>query len=153
MSFVPAETSEEALRLSIEALGYRVESVHGNASSTTDKARTFAVPAQAPAFFLDAVKRARARRTPLIIVFGATWCAPCQRLKSETLENVSIARLLAEVELVTVNLGEEPKLGQFYGVSSIPCVVFVDTREEIVDRLLGFEPPEMFANRLRKVLR
>jgi thioredoxin-related protein len=43
-------------------------------------------------------------------------------------------------------------LGKFYRVSSIPYVLFVDAKGNVVDRLLGFEPPTLFEKRLRKAL-
>ena len=153
MSFLPTETSEEALRLHIEALGYEVQDARGSTNAVrTRESREFVVPPRTPAFFREAVGRARATNRPLVIIFGANWCAPCQRLKSETLENVSVASLLATTELVNVDLDGEPELGRFYVVSSVPCVLFVDTRGAIVDRLVGFEPPSLFVSRLKGVL-
>ena len=93
----------------------------------------------------------RSRRA-LVIDFWAAWCAPCRRLKSETLESPAVTPLLSKAEFVSIDIDAEPGLGRFYGVSSIPLVLFVDAKGRIVDRLMGFEPPEAFLDRLRKAL-
>ena len=110
------------------------------------------MPDDAPAFFREAVDRARKAGKPLLVDFWATWCAPCKRLKSETLESTALAPLLGKFEVIAVDLDQIPTLGTFYGVSSIPYVLFVDSKGRIVDRLLGFEPPAQFEVRLKKVL-
>ena len=54
--------------------------------------------------------------------------------------------------MIAFNLDETPSLGKFYRVSSIPYVLFVDSRGAVVDRLLGFEPSAQFRVRLEKAL-
>ena len=115
-------------------------------------AETFVVPEDAPAFFREAVDRASKAGKPLLVDFWATWCAPCKKLKSETLESASLAPLLEKFEVIAVDLDQVPALGKFFGISSIPYVLFVDSKGRIVDRLLGFEPPAAFEVRLRKAL-
>ena len=115
-------------------------------------AENFAVPPDAPAFLREAVERARKAGKPLVVDFWAPWCVPCLRLKRETFEKASLAALLEKFEVIAVDLDEAPALGKFYGVSSIPYVLFVDSKGKVVDRLLGFEPPEAFEVRLRKAL-
>ncbi len=74
------------------------------------------------------------------------------KLKRETLESPELAGLLARFEVIAVNLDETPELGKFYRVSSIPYVLFVDSKGTVVDRLFGFEPPAQFRARLDKAL-
>ena len=112
----------------------------------------FGVPPDAPAYFGEALERAKAARKPILVDFWAPWCAPCLKLKRETLENPALAALLEKFEVIAVDLDETPSLGKFYRVSSIPFVLFVDSKGSIVDRLLGFEPPAQFEIRLRKAL-
>jgi thiol-disulfide isomerase/thioredoxin len=106
----------------------------------------------APAYFREALDRARAAGKPVLIDFWAPWCAPCMRLKQETLDSPELAALLDKFEVIAVDLDEEPALGRFYRVSSIPSVLIVDPKGNVVDRLLGFEPPALFEVRLKKAL-
>lgn len=138
----------------IESLGYKTEPAtpSAGASPAVQPPKVFTVPTDAPSSFRDAVERARRARKPMLVDFWAPWCAPCMRLKRETLESASLAPLLAQAEIIAVNLDEMPSLGKAYEVSSIPYLLFVDSQGRIVDRLLGFEPPSVFEVRLRKVL-
>lgn len=112
----------------------------------------FGVPLDAPVYFSEALARAKAAGKPLLIDFWAPWCGPCLKLKRETLESADLAGLLARFEVIAINLDQAPSLGRFYRVSSIPYVLFVDSRGAVVDRLLGFEPPAQFRARLEKAL-
>lgn len=136
------------------ALGYEVErpSAGGEKPAALVPSETFNVPEGAPAFFHEAVERARRAGKPILIDFWATWCAPCLKLKRETLDSPALATLLQKFEVIAVDLDEVPSLGKFYGVSSIPYVLFVDPKGTVVDRLLGFEPPALFEIRLKKAL-
>jgi len=142
------------LERDIEALGYQVEKppVAGKGVAEPAPPVAFSLPGDAPAFFREAVERARSAGKPILIDFWAPWCAPCLRLKRETLESPVLAALLEKFEVIAIDLDETPALGKFYRVSSIPYVLFVDSKGNVVDRLLGFEPPALFEMRLKKAL-
>jgi thiol:disulfide interchange protein DsbD len=84
----------------------------------------------------------------MLISFTATWCPACTRMREETFKDAMVAQLLRDVEQVEVDLDAFPALGKEYRVTSMPCVLFVDARGAIVDRLNGFEPPAAFQSRL-----
>jgi len=110
------------------------------------------LPDEAPDFLVEAFEQARAANRPMVLDFQTEWCGACQRLKKETLQHPSVADLLAQVQMVYVDLDKNPKLGDWYGISAVPDVVFVDRNGIIADRLNEFEPPEGFASRVRKLL-
>lgn len=111
------------------------------------------LPRDAPKFFREAIGKARAAGQPMVIDFWATWCGPCLRLKKETFEDSAVVELLKDVTFVAVDLDKFPQLGEAYSVASVPAVLLVDRRGRIIDRLQQFEPPEMFAKRIRGLLK
>ncbi len=139
----------------IRKLGYNVELVDPSKMKTPAAERLVKapVPKDAPAFFLSAFEAANRASRPVVIDFSAPWCAPCVRLKKETLENPDVARLLKDVQVIYVDLDEYPALASAYQVTTIPDVFFIGRDGLIVDRLRAFEAPGPFLSRLKRFTR
>lgn len=61
---------------------------------------------------------------PVLVDFWATWCQPCQMLLP-VIEELSAE--LSDVEVVKINIDENPEAPTQYGVRSIPTLmVFKD---------------------------
>lgn len=71
-----------------------------------------------------------------LLDFYADWCGPCQMLKP-TLEEFEKAH--PELKITRVNIDEEEELAEKYGVSGIPCLVFLKDGEEVA-RKVGVMP-------------
>ncbi len=74
---------------------------------------------------------------PVMIEFGAVWCAPCKRLEPE------LDKLAAEWEgkliVAHINVDENPDLAMHYTVMSVPTVILL--KDGVVqERMTGFKP-------------
>ena len=75
-----------------------------------------------PAFFREALSKARSENKPLVLDFTATWCAPCQRMIRETFPAPNVARLLDQCVFVKVDTDEHPALANKFGAIGLPDV-------------------------------
>ena len=91
----------------------------------------------------------RSHEVPVVVDFWAVWCAPCRQL-TPVLEQ-AVDALEGKVELVTVNVDENPRTALEYRVQGIPAVkAFRDGR--MVDQFTGALPPQAVEAFLRTLL-
>jgi thioredoxin 1 len=74
---------------------------------------------------------------PLIIEFGAPWCAPCKRLEPELERLASL--WTDKVVLGHINVDESPDLTIRFMVMGVPTVILVK-EGEVLERFTGFKP-------------
>ncbi|MGA2036679.1 MAG: thioredoxin domain-containing protein, partial [Acidimicrobiales bacterium] len=76
----------------------------------------------------------RSDRVPVVVDLWAPWCGPCRTL-GPILEKV-VADTDGAVELVKVNVDENPRISATFGVQSIPAVYALRNRQ-VVDGFVG----------------
>ncbi len=80
---------------------------------------------------------ARSAEVPVVVDLWAPWCGPCTTL-GPMLER-AVAGTAGSVELAKVNIDENPRIAQSFGVQSIPAV-FAISDGKVVDQFIGALP-------------
>src|SRR5580693_5009676 len=83
----------------------------------------------------DVVTRSAA--VPVVVDLWAPWCGPCTTL-GPMLER-AVAATGGSVELAKVNIDENPRIAQSFGVQSIPAV-FAIVGGQVADQFIGALP-------------
>ena len=79
----------------------------------------------------------RSMTVPVVVDLWAPWCGPCKTL-GPILEK-AVADSGGTVELAKVNVDENPRVAQAFGVQSIPAV-FAISGGQVVDQFVGALP-------------
>jgi putative thioredoxin len=85
---------------------------------------------------------ARSTSVPVVVDLWAPWCGPCKTL-GPILEKV-VAETEGRVALAKVNVDENPRIAQTFGVQSIPAV-FAIANGQVVDQFIGALPEAQVA--------
>lgn len=81
-----------------------------------------------------------------VIDFRAEWCGPC-RMLGPIMEELAVDNAGKNVQIVKINVDEQPGLAGSFGVSSIPAVFFVKGGK-VVDAMVGAMPKLMFQQKI-----
>lgn len=92
-----------------------------------------------------------------VIDFSADWCLPCLELEKKTFADPRVreafgGRALLKADLTKISSPEAVALSEKYGIVGVPTIIFLDASgtEWAELRLVGYESPEKFLERLEK---
>ena len=76
-----------------------------------------------------------------VIDFWAAWCGPCRMLGPIVDELIIDYKDNAQVEILKVNVDEQPEISVQYGIRTLPTILFINAETDgVVDKQLGALP-------------
>lgn len=116
-------------------------------------------PEGSPKFNTDfnkALEQAKTENKPVVVVFSAGWCPPCQSMKKSVYPSKEVAKLHDKFVWAYLDVDEKPNEApaQKYGVTGIPHIQFLgaDGKKDLGNQIGGTSPAD-FAATLEKVLK
>lgn len=85
---------------------------------------------------------------PVLIDFYADWCGPCQ-MQLPVVEELS-NKYADQVEVLKINVDEQPDIAQAFGVRSIPAL-FLLQNQQVVDKMVGYQSQQVLENKLTEL--
>jgi thioredoxin 1 len=82
-----------------------------------------------------------------VVDFWAPWCGPCLAL-GPTIDALA-TQYGEKVNIGKVNVDENPNLSVEYGVTSIPCILYIKNGE-VVDKQVGAAPKSTFEKKIEQ---
>jgi thioredoxin-like negative regulator of GroEL len=145
----PAATKTETARES-----RRTEEL-GIATQEPSKAAAPPTAAAGLTFLTDypaASAQARAEGKPLLLLFGAEWCAHTQRMFGELRTDAQLAKLAADFICVRLDVDAVPKLCEEFRVRAYPTLVIAAPGGVVLQRLTGLQTSSDVAHEMSAAL-
>lgn len=87
----------------------------------------------------------------VFVDFFATWCGPCQMMEPIIEELSEDFEKNEKVEIVQVDIDQNPELSAKYSVMSIPTLILFKD-EKPVDTMIGARSKDVIAESIKKAL-
>lgn len=114
-------------------------------------------PAGSPKFaksYAEAAKLAKESGKPLLLIFSAEWCGPCQRNLNEVYPSAAVKPYHDDFvwAYLDVDVKSNAEAAEAFGVGGIPHTQFVNAEgTKSLDQVIGSSSPKAFAKTLKKV--
>ena len=105
--------------------------------------------------YSSAVSKAKSKGKPLVVIFTASWCGPCQNNKHNVYPSRSVKPYHDDFVWAYLDVDKKAnkELAKAYGVRGIPHIEFVSPAGRRIDKSVGDMSASRFASLLKSVLR
>jgi len=116
-------------------------------------------PAGSPAFktsLRSALTEAKKDGKPVIAIYSASWCGPCQDMKHKVYPSAQVKPFHDKFVWAYLDADDESANGadmKKFGVEGIPHIEFLNASGKSVDKQVGSSSPDEFAAKLKGVLK
>ncbi|MCE9519876.1 MAG: thioredoxin family protein [Verrucomicrobia bacterium] len=115
-------------------------------------------PKGSPAFehkLSDALAKAKETNKPVIAIFSAVWCGPCQTMKKDVYPSAAVKPYLEKFIWAYLDADDSSNAADMkkFNVNGIPHIEFLDSTGKSVGQQVGSSSPESFAKTLEGILK
>ena len=96
------------------------------------------------------LEEARRDGKPTLLYFTASWCGPCQRMKSSTWADADVEQRLRAYVPVKIDIDEDPETAIRYPTAAIPTFVLLDKDGNVTRWTDGYYAADEFLEWLGK---
>ncbi len=102
-----------------------------------------------------ALTEAKKDNKPVIAIFSAVWCGPCQKMKNDVYPSEAVKPFHDKFvwAYLDVDVASNNAAKKKFGVSGIPHIEFLDSTGKSIGKQVGSNSPEAFAKTLEEMLK
>jgi thiol:disulfide interchange protein len=103
-----------------------------------------------------ALKEAKKEGKPVIAIYSAVWCGPCQQMKHKVYPSAQVKPFHDKFVWAYLDADDEKANAadmQKFGVEGIPHIQFLSSSGKPIDKQIGSSSPEEFVEKLQSVLK
>ena len=99
---------------------------------------------------LDAAhQKAVQSNKPILIVFEASWCRYCKKLKKETINHPKMSHYINQTFIpVQLDLDHDKRIAKILGVKKLPCTIILSPEADLLGKYVGFEKPVTYFDKI-----
>ena len=135
----------------------RILSILATVAALVVSAEASDFPKGSPKFvtsYRQALSKAEKEGKPLVIVFSAAWCPPCQQMKKNVYPSAEVSALHDKFVWAYLDVDESgnSKAAEKYGVNGIPHIEFLDKSGKSIGKQVGGTSPTSFVATLNEMI-